>query len=129
VTLLSIPGILGLFAHIAQCWVLLAHVVVCCAWYLYIPPTFKKRMYNNSVMSIESWIGIIVGISTIITSTGLGVRWLVRHYFAEIKSELKPNSGSSIKDQVTRLESQHEKLEQKIDRLYDTLLEHMARNK
>ncbi len=87
----------------------------------------KKSPYNNLIMSIESWIGIIVGISTIITSTGLGVRWLVRHYFAEIKSELKPNSGSSIKDQVTRLEDRTEKLEQKLDKLYDTLLDHIAR--
>lgn len=86
-------------------------------------------MYNNSIMSIESWIGIIVGISTIITSAGLGVRWLTRHYFAEIKAELKPNSGTSLKDQVTRLEANHEKLEVKLDKLYDTLLDHIARNK
>jgi hypothetical protein len=88
---------------------------------------FKKSLYNISIMSIESWIGIIVGISTIVTSAGLGVRWLVRHYFDEIKTELKPNSGSSLKDQVTRLESQHQKLEQKLDKLYDTLLDHIAK--
>ena len=91
-------------------------------------------------MSIESWIGIIVGISTIITSAGLGVRWLVRHYFDEIKKELKPNSGSSIKDQITRLESkqqelekkmdsQHSKLEKKIDKMFDTLLDHLSSGK
>jgi hypothetical protein len=88
-------------------------------------------------MSIESWIGIIVGITTIITSAGLGVRWLVRHYFDEIKAELKPNSGSSIKDQITRLESrqqelekkmdsQHNKLEKKIDKMFDTLIDHLS---
>jgi hypothetical protein len=33
------------------------------------------------------------------------VRWLVKHYL----SELVPNSGSSLKDQITRLEQrQHE---------------------
>ena len=33
------------------------------------------------------------------------VRWLVKHYL----SELVPNSGSSIKDQINRLEArQHE---------------------
>jgi hypothetical protein len=90
-------------------------------------------------MSIESWIGIIVGITTIITSAGLGVRWLVRHYFDEIKAELKPNSGSSIKDQITRLESkqqelekkmdsQHNKLEKKIDKMFDTLIDHLSSN-
>lgn len=66
-------------------------------------------------MSIESWIGIIVGITTIITSAGLGIRWLTKHYFEEIKHELKPNSGQSLKDQVTRLESQHGELKNKIE--------------
>jgi len=91
-------------------------------------------------MSIESWIGIIVGITTIITSAGLGVRWLTRHYFDEIKSELKPNSGSSMKDQITRLEakqqelenkmdSQHNKLEKKIDKMFDALIDHLSSNK
>jgi hypothetical protein len=90
-------------------------------------------------MSIESWIGIIVGITTIITSAGLGVRWLTRHYFDEIKAELKPNSGSSIKDQITRLEArqkeieikveaQHNKLEKKIDKMLDALIDHLSSN-
>jgi hypothetical protein len=77
-------------------------------------------------MSIESWIGIIVGISTIITSAGLGVRWLTKHYFDEIKHELKPNSGASMKDQVTRLEEKTDKLETKIDDLYDKLIDYLA---
>ena len=85
-------------------------------------------MYNNSIMSIESWVGIIVGISTIITSAALGIRWLTRHYFAEIKAELKPNSGTSLKDQVTRLEAKTEKLELKIDDLYDKMIEYLANN-
>lgn len=79
-------------------------------------------------MSVESWIGIIVGITTIITSAGLGVRWLTKHYFDEMKAELKPNSGSSIKDQVTRLEARTEKVEAKIDDLYDKLIEYLANN-
>ena len=77
-------------------------------------------------MSIESWVGIIVGISTIITSAGLGVRWLTKHYFDEIKHELKPNSGASMKDQVTRLEQKTDKLETKIDDLYDKLIEYLG---
>lgn len=79
-------------------------------------------------MSIETWIGIIVGISTIVTSAGLGVRWLVRHYFDEMKAELKPNSGSSLKDQVTRLEAKADKLELKIDDLYDKMIAYLANN-
>jgi hypothetical protein len=51
-------------------------------------------------MSIESWVAIAVGICTITTSLLLGLRWVIKSYL----SELKPNSGSSIKDQINRLE-------------------------
>lgn len=87
-------------------------------------------------------LGVIVSIGTIISITALGIRWLVKHYFEEIRKELKPNSGSSIKDQVTRLESRidhaekvqsqtHlkvEKLERKIDDFYDKFLTYLSNN-
>jgi hypothetical protein len=77
-------------------------------------------------MSIEQWAGLIVSILSIGASFGLIVRWLVKHYFDEMKAELKPNSGSSMKDQVTRLEAKQEKLESKIDDLYDKFIEYLA---
>ena len=47
-------------------------------------------------------IGGIIGIQLQLVAM---VKWLVKHYL----SELVPNSGSSIKDQINRLESrQHE---------------------
>jgi len=85
-------------------------------------------------MDFASWIGTFVGISAIISSSALGVRWLTRHYFDEIKKELKPNSGSSLKDQVTRLEkemleaqAQRRETNKKIDHMYDLLLEYISR--
>jgi len=72
---------------------------------------------------IESLFSIIIATVTIITSAALGVRWLTKHYFDEIKAELKPNGGSSIKDQVNRLEAQHVKLEGKVDKIYDVIVE------
>ena len=78
-----------------------------------------KRYYNYNTMSlIESLAALAVSIISILGSLTLGVRWLVKHYFAE----LKPNGGSSLKDQVNRLESQHAKLEDKVDKIYDILL-------
>ena len=44
---------------------------------------------------------IAVAVSTLIGSFAIGVKWLVQHYLAE----LKPNGGSSMKDQVNRLEA------------------------
>jgi hypothetical protein len=93
-------------------------------------------------MDLASWIGTIVGISAIISSAAMGVRWLVKHYFEEIKHELKPNGGSSLKDQVNRLEKDISDLKKreseadtlrketnkKIDHMYDVLLEYISRS-
>ena len=50
-------------------------------------------------------LSIVGGIITIQLQLVAMVKWLVKHYL----SELIPNSGSSIKDQINRLETkQHE---------------------
>jgi hypothetical protein len=70
-----------------------------------------KRCYNFTTMDLRMTAEIIVSVLSIIGSLALGVRWMVKHYL----SELRPNSGSSIKDQVNRLE-------QKVEIIYDILL-------
>ena len=52
-------------------------------------------------MNATDWAGFVVALISILGSTALGVKWLVKHYLAE----LKPNGGTSVKDQVNRLES------------------------
>ena len=52
-------------------------------------------------MTANEWVGIAVGVSAVSTSLLVGLRWVIKSYLAE----LKPNSGTSIKDQVTRLEA------------------------
>jgi hypothetical protein len=92
---------------------------------------------------IESVLALVISIATIITSVGLGVRWLTKHYFDEIKHEMKPNGGSSMKDQVNRMEldicdlmsqnekgeEYHEKLDKKIDDLTKLFVEYVSRQK
>jgi hypothetical protein len=57
-------------------------------------------------MSTNEWAGLAVATATIVASFAGSVRWLVKHYLAE----LKPNSGSSLKDSVERLERQIEEI-------------------
>jgi len=108
--------------------------------------SYQKVIYNCYIMTpaetLNMLLGIVISLGTIISISALGVRWLVKHYFDEIKKELKPNSGSSMKDQVTRLEARMdkadtlrkdtharvEKLEGKVDELYDKLIEYLSRN-
>jgi hypothetical protein len=58
-------------------------------------------------MSSQEWAGIAVAVATIVASFAGAVRWLVKHYL----DELKPNGGSSVKDQVNRLEA-------RVDQIY-----------
>jgi hypothetical protein len=58
-------------------------------------------------------LAIIGGIISIQVQLVLLVKWLTKHYL----SELIPNSGTSIKDQINRLEArQHEIYKHFMDR-------------
>jgi hypothetical protein len=59
-------------------------------------------------MTPANWAGLIVSILAVISAFAGSVRWLVKHYLYE----LKPNSGSSLKDSVLRLEEKVEILYQ-----------------
>jgi hypothetical protein len=63
-------------------------------------------------MSAVDWAGIAVAVSTIVASFVGAIRWLVKHYL----EELKPNSGSSLKDSVIRLE-------EKVEILYQMMIQ------
>jgi hypothetical protein len=63
-------------------------------------------------MTAANWAGLIVSVIAIVTAFAGAVRWLVKHYLYE----LKPNSGSSLKDSVIRLE-------EKVEVLYQMMLQ------
>jgi hypothetical protein len=63
-------------------------------------------------MSANEWAGIAVAVVTVVTGVAGVVRWMVKHYL----HELVPNSGSSIKDKINRLES-------RVDEIYILLVE------
>jgi hypothetical protein len=63
-------------------------------------------------MTALEWAGLAVAVTTIVASFVGSVRWLVKHYL----SELRVNGGSSVKDQVNRLET-------RVDQIYVLLCE------
>jgi hypothetical protein len=67
-------------------------------------------------MTVNDWAALAVAVSTLIGSLAMGVRHLVKHFL----SELKPNGGSSLKDQVNRLE-------EKVQFLTDLVKESLTR--
>lgn len=73
-------------------------------------------------------IEILIGIATIVSFSVISIKWLTKHYFDEIKAEFKPNGGSSLRDQVNRLEDNHQRLEEKLDKVTDMIIEHVVKN-
>ena len=63
-------------------------------------------------MQAQDYATVAVAVMTIVGGFAAGVRWLVKHYL----NELKPNSGSSLKDSVIRLE-------EKVEILYQMMLQ------
>ena len=62
-------------------------------------------------MSPGEWVALAVGVCALSTSLLVALRWVIKSYL----QELKPNSGSSMKDQLTRLE-------QRVDDLYSLIV-------
>jgi hypothetical protein len=79
-------------------------------------------------MNPEIIAAIVAGITSIVGAFVWGIRLLFTK-LASYLSELKPNGGSSIKDQVNRLEISYEKLENKVDKLTDLLIDHIRKGK
>ena len=61
-------------------------------------------------MSPTDFAAIATTIVTVLAGVTAMIHFIVKHYL----SELKPNSGSSLKDSVTRLET-------RVDRIYEML--------
>jgi hypothetical protein len=63
-------------------------------------------------MAPNDWAALAVAATTLVGTLAITIRHLVKHYL----SELRPNGGSSVKDQVNRLE-------EKVDTLYQILIQ------
>ena len=61
-------------------------------------------------MTPGEWVALAVGVCAICTSLLVALRWVIKSYL----QELKPNSGTSMKDQLTRLE-------ERVDELYSLM--------
>jgi hypothetical protein len=57
-------------------------------------------------MTLTDWAALAVALVTLVGSLAAAVRWMVKNYL----QELRPNSGSSLRDSVDRLERQVEEI-------------------
>ncbi len=63
-------------------------------------------------MTAADWAAFAISICTLVGTFALMIKWLVKHYLGE----LRPNGGSSVKDQVNRLEV-------RVDEIYRLLVD------
>lgn len=73
---------------------------------------------GSKSMTAQDYAALTVSLITIGGAFIAMTRWLVKHYL----QELKPNGGSSVKDQVNRLEK-------RVDEIYSLLVSNNARRK
>lgn len=69
-------------------------------------------------MNALDYAALSVSIITILGGFTAAIRWLVKHYLAE----LKPNSGNSLRDEQTRQGETIKRLETRVDEIYSLLL-------
>jgi hypothetical protein len=65
-------------------------------------------------MSPGEWAGFGAGVIAVLSGVLIGLRFLVKGWL----NELRPNSGSSIKDAVDRIDQRSSRLEQRVDDLF-----------
>jgi hypothetical protein len=61
-------------------------------------------------LSVADWSTTISGVLAVTVAAGASIRWIIKHYLIE----LKPNSGSSMNDRLTRVEA-------KLEIIYDLI--------
>jgi len=90
------------------------------------------------MMSVQDWAGLILTTLSIITLVAGGIKWLVKHYL----SELKTNGGSSMRDEIkatnreikeikdrqNEADELRRNMDKKLDKMYVILLDHVAKN-
>ena len=94
-------------------------------------------------MTIADVVTLIFTLLSSATMIVAAIRWFINSQIKEIKEEVKeigheirPNGGGSIKDQVSRIEKEqitqgesHDKMDKKLDHMYEILLEYITRSK
>jgi hypothetical protein len=68
-------------------------------------------------MSAGDYAAWAVAVVTILGGMATYTQFMIKHYL----SELKPNSGSSMKDQISRVEGQVNRLETRVDTIIEML--------
>ena len=68
-------------------------------------------------MSPGEWAGFGAGVIAVLSGVLIGLRFLVKGWL----NELRPNSGTSIKDAINRIDERSSRLEMRVDELFSLM--------
>ena len=94
-------------------------------------------------MTASEWAGFVLTLLSIGAIVLSGIRWYVkiqikpiREAVEDIRSETKTNGGTSMRDEIKAIKKEQEDAKQlrkatsdKLDHMYDVLLEYVSRSK
>ena len=73
-------------------------------------------------MSPAEWAGLAVSVTTLLGVVGVVTRRVIKSLVQDYLSELRPNGGSSMKDKIGDINNKVDKLEARIDEIYQFLI-------
>ena len=68
-------------------------------------------------MTPGEWAGFGAGVIAVLSGVLVGLRFIVKGWL----NELRPNSGTSIKDAINRIDERSSRLEQRVDDLFSIM--------
>ena len=82
-------------------------------------------------MNAKDWATLILTILTIVSLIAGSIKFLVKHYL----SELKTNGGSSMRDEIKFIKMRQDEadhmrrdMDKKLDKVYNLLIDHIVKN-
>lgn len=94
-------------------------------------------------MSLQDWAGFVLTILSICGILLAGIRWYItiqvepiKEAVDDIRSETKTNGGSSMRDEIKAIKTEQEEAKEirkatneKLDHMYEVLLDYISRSK
>jgi len=108
-----------------------------------IPPKFEiKIMYNSVIMTATDWAQFILALFSIGAIIIGAIRWYIKvqvkpiiDAVEDIRAETKTNGGTSMRDEIKSIKLEQENAREKrkatsdkLDHMYDVLLEYVSKS-
>ena len=75
-------------------------------------------------MTVSDWAALVLTVLSTLVLVAGGIRFLVKNYLSELKPD--GNGGHNLEGRLVRVEKSTEKMESKLDHMYEILIDFVA---